>query len=197
MHSALMGVRKEVEEHMELLETEHVEHKTDLHYHRKMVRFWKCSSVTLHPSKTYSLSDTEEDLNEVYFQWARLQNLPGWWVKKVWHSHDGWLLVAKKEEFNLLIPDTPPPLNQGELLGETLSSESSMEQQRQTLGANMAHQALQHFLHLSDDANCPRDRSRSPRGNQVLPYFQTASSMPIAAGSSLPKAADHTLPPIL
>ena len=106
MHSALGGVRKEVDQHMELLETEHVEHKTDPQYQRKMVRFWKCSSVTLHPSKNYTTSDAEQDLNHVYYQWARMQNLPGWWVKKIWHSQDGWLLVAKKEEFNLLVQRT-------------------------------------------------------------------------------------------
>ena len=83
MHSALGGIRKEVDQHMDLLETEHVEHKTDPQYQRKMVRFWKCSSVTPHPSKTYNLGDSELDLN-----WARMQNLPGWWVKKIWHSHE-------------------------------------------------------------------------------------------------------------
>ena len=173
MHSALGGVRKEVDQHMDLLETEHVEHKTDPYYQRKMVRFWKCSSVTLHPSKTYTLGDTELDSNQVYFQWARMQNLPGWWVKKIWHSHDGWLLVATKEEFNLLIPEVHSPIDQRNLVEETLSSESSMEQQRQNMGANLARQALQHFLHLPEDAILVRDRSRSPRGNQDMPYVET------------------------
>ena len=93
-----------------------------------------------------------------------MQNLPGWWVKKIWHSYNGWLLVAKKEEFNLLIPDIPVPIDQRSLVEETLSSESSMEQQRQNMGANMARQALQRFLHLPDGTLPARERSRSPRG---------------------------------
>ena len=166
MHSALGGIRKEVDQHMDFLETEHVEHKTDHQHQRKMVRFWKCSTVTLHPSKTYTVADQEQDFDQVYYQWTRLQNLPGWWVKKIWHSYDGWLLVAKKEEFNLLIPDIPAPIDQRNLVEETLSSESSMEQQRQNMGANMARQALQHFLHLPDGILPTRERSRSPRGGR-------------------------------
>ena len=197
MHSALGGVRKEVDQHMDLLETEHVEHKTDPHYQRKMVRFWKCSSVTLHPSKTYNLGDTELDSNQVYFQWARMQNLPGWRVKKIWHSHEGWLLVATKEEFNLLIPDVHPPIDQRNLVEETLSSESSMEQQRQNMGANLARQALQHFLHLPEDAIPARDRSRSPRGNQDMPYMNAAPVDRVEAGLLPHNDEEVTMPPAL
>ena len=197
MHSALGGVRKEVDQHMDLLETEHVEHKTDPHYQRKMVRFWKCSSVTLHPSKTYNLGDTELDSNQVYFQWARVQNLPGWWVKKIWHSHEGWLLVATKEEFNLLIPDVHPPIDQRNLVEETLSSESSMEQQRQNMGANLARQALQHFLHLPEDAILTRDRSRSPRGNEDMPYMNAAPVDRGEAGLLPHNNEEVTMPPAL
>ena len=182
---------------MDLLETEHVEHKTDPHYQRKMVRFWKCSSVTLHPSKTYNLGDSELDLNQVYFQWARMQNLPGWWVKKIWHSHEGWLLVATKEEFNLLIPDVPSSVDQRNLVEETLSSESSMEQQRQNMGANLARQALQHFLHLPEDAILSRDRSRSPRGNEDMPYMQAAPVYRGEAGLPPPNNEEVTMPPAL
>ena len=45
VQSALGGIRKEVYQHMDFLETEHVEHKTDHAHQRKMVRFWKCSNV--------------------------------------------------------------------------------------------------------------------------------------------------------
>ena len=197
MHSALGGIRKEVDQHMDLLETEHVEHKTDPQYQRKMVRFWKCSSVTLHPSKTYNLGDSELDLNQVYFQWARMQNLPGWWVKKIWHSHEGWLLVATKEEFNLLIPDVHPSVDQRNLMEETLSSESSMEQQRQNMRANLARQALQHFLHPPEDDNSTRDRSRSPRGNEDMPYLPAASVHRDEAGLLLPNNDEVTMPPAL
>ena len=197
MHSAFGGVRKEVDQHMELLETEHVEHKTDPQYQRKMVRFWKCSSVTLHPSKNYTTDDAEQDLNHVYYQWARMQNLPGWWVKKIWHSKDGWLLVAKKEEFNLLVHDAPLPIDQRNLVEETLSSESSMENQRQNMGADMARQALQHFLHLPDDAIHARERSRSPRGQQDLPYVNVAPIDIEAAGLLHPNDEEVTLPPAL
>ena len=197
MHSALGGVRKEVDQHMDLLETEHVEHKTDPHYQRKMVRFWKCSSVTLHPSKTYNLGDSELDSNQVYFQWARMQNLPGWWVKKIWHSHEGWLLVATKEEFNLLIPDVHSSVDQRNLVEETLSSESSMEQQRQNMGANLARQALQHFLHLPEDASLTRDRSRSPRGNEDMPYMPAAPGYRGEAGLLPPNNDEVTMPPAL
>ena len=197
MHSALGGIRKEVDQHMDLLETEHVEHKTDPQYQRKMVRFWKCSSVALHPSKTYNLGDSELDLNQVYFQWARMQNLPGWWVKKIWHSHEGWLLVATKEEFNLLIPDVHPSVDQRNLMEETLSSESSMEQQRQNMGANLARQALQHFLHLPKDDNSTRDRSRSPRGNEDMPYLPAASVHRDEAGLLLPNNDEVTMPPAM
>ena len=197
MHSALGGIRKEVDQHMDLLETEHVEHKTDPQYQRKMVRFWKCSSVTLHPSKTYNLGDSELDLNQVYFQWARMQNLPGWWVKKIWHSHEGWLLVATKEEFNLLIPDVHSSVDQRNLMEETLSSESSMEQQRQNMGANLARQALQHFLHLPEDASLTRDRSRSPRGNEDVPYMPAASVHRGEAGLPPPNNDEVTMPPAL
>ena len=197
MHSAFGGVRKEVDQHMDLLETEHVEHKTDPQYQRKMVRFWKCSSVTLHPSKTYTTADAEQDLNHVYYQWARMQNLPGWWVKKIWHSQDGWLLVAKKEEFNLLVHDAPFPIDQRNLVEETLSSESSMENQRQNMGANLARQALQHFLHLPEDVIHTRERSRSPRGNQDLPYLNVAPIDIGAAGLLHPNDEEVTMPPAL
>ncbi len=40
-----------------------------------------------------------------------------------------------------------------------------MEYQRENSGANMARQALQHFLHLPEGALPNRDRSRSPRGD--------------------------------
>ena len=70
---------------------------------------------------------------------------PGWWVKKIWHSYDGWLLVAKKEEFSLLIVDPPRQLDQRILVEETISSEGSMESQRQTMVANMSKRALQPF----------------------------------------------------
>ena len=197
MHSAFGGVRKEVDQHMELLAAEHVERKTDPQYQRKMVRFWKCSSVTLHPSKNYTTSDAEQDLNHVYYQWARMQNLPGWWVKKIWHSQDGWLLVAKKEEFNLLVHDVPLPIDQRNLVEETLSSESSIETQRQNMGANMARQALQHFLHLPDDAIHARERSRSPRGYQDIPYLNVAPIDIGAAGLLHPNDEEVTLPPAL
>ena len=164
MQSALGGIRKEVDQHMDFLETEHVEQKTDHQYQRKMVRFRKCSTVTLHSSKTYTAGDTEQDIDQTYYQWTRMQNLPRWWDKKVWHSYDGWLLVAKKEEFNLLIPDVPVPVDQRSLVEETLSSESSMEHQRQNMGATMARQALQNFLHLPEGTLSDRERSRSPRG---------------------------------
>ena len=153
MQSALGGIRKEVDQRMDFLEAEHVEQKTDHQYQRKMVRFWKCSTVTLHSSKTYTAGDAEQDIDQTYYQWTRMQNLPGWWVKKVWHSYDGWLLVAKKEEFNLLIPDDPVPLDQRSLVEETLSTESSMEHQRQNMGADMARQALQNFLRLPEGSS--------------------------------------------
>ena len=104
VQSALGGIRKEVDEHMDFLETEHVEHKVDHAHQRKMVRFWKCSKVSLHSSKTYTPGDTEQEIDQTYYQWTKMKNLPGWWVKKVWHSYDGWLLVAKKEEYTLPHP---------------------------------------------------------------------------------------------
>ena len=42
IQSAMSGIRKEVELHMDFMGTEHVEHKTDHQLQRKMVRFWKC-----------------------------------------------------------------------------------------------------------------------------------------------------------
>ena len=182
---------------MDFLETEHVEHKTDLQYQRKMVRFWKCSSVTLHSSKTYTTADEEQDLDQVYYQWTRMQNLPGWWVKKIWHSHDGWLLVAKKEEFNLLVHDVPAPIDQRNLVEETLSSESSIEHQRQNMGANLARQALQHFLHRPEDTIPARERSRSPRGNQEVAYVNVAPIDIGAAGILPPEEEEVTMPPAL
>ena len=110
-----------------------------------------------------AFQDLHSRRHQTYYQWTRMRNLPGWWVKKVWRSYDGWLLVAKKEEFNLLIPDNPAPLDQRNLVEETLSSESSMEDQRQNMGADMARQALQNFLHLPDGSLPTRERSRSPR----------------------------------
>ncbi len=163
IQSALGGIRKEVDQRMDFLETEHVEHKTDHVQQRKMVRFWKCSKVTLHSSKVYTPGDTELNVDQTYYQWTQMQNLPGWWVKKVWHSFDGWLLVAKKEEYTLL-NDIVAPVDQRNLVEETLSSEGSLDNQRQNLGATMARQALQHFLHLPDGALPARERSRSPRG---------------------------------
>ena len=197
MHSALGGIRKEVDQHMDFLETEHVEHKTDLQYQRKMVRFWKCSSVTLHSSKTYTIADEEQDFDQVYYQWTRMQNLPGWWVKKIWHSYDGWLLVAKKEELNLLIHDVPAAMDQRNLVEETLSSESSIEHQRQNMGANMARQALQHFLHLPDDTIPARERSRSPRGIQEAADLNVAPIGLCAAGILHPAEEEVTMPQAL
>ena len=196
MQSALGGIRKEVDQHMDFLETEHVEHKTDHQYQRKMVRFWKCSTVTLHSSKTYTAADEEQDFDQIYYQWTRMQNLPGWWVKKVWHSYDGWLLVAKKEEFNLLIPDIPVPVDQRNLVEETLSSERRMQHQRQNMGANMARQALQHFLHLPDGPLSNRERSRSPRGAVGAADL---AAVPIGRAAEVPNAADEevTMPQAL
>ena len=164
VQSALGGIRKEVDQRMDFLETEHIEHKTDHAHQRKMVRFWKCSKVSLHSSKTYTPGDTEQEVDQTYYQWTKMQNLPGWWVKKVWHSFDGWLLVAKKEEYTLLIPDKLIPVDQRNLVEETLGSEGSLDNQRQSLGSTMARQALQHFLHLPENALHTRERSRSPRG---------------------------------
>ena len=127
IQSALVGVRKEVDQHMEYLETEHVERKTHPQYQRKMVRFWKCTDISLHASKAYTTADTEQNFDQVYYQWTKMQNLPGWWVKKIWHSQEGWLLVAKKEEFALLIHEEPRHVDQRNLVEETISSEGSME----------------------------------------------------------------------
>ena len=167
IQSALGGIRKEVDQHIDFLETEHVEHKTDHLHQRKMVRFWKCSKVTLHSSKVYAPGDAELDADQTYYQWTKMQNLPGWWVKKIWHSYDGWLLVAKKEEYTLLINDIIAPVDQRNLVEETLSSEGSIDNQRQNLGATMARQASQHFPHLPEGALPARERSRSPRGEVV------------------------------
>ena len=179
IQSALGGIRKEIDTHMDFLETEHVEHKTDHLHQRKMVRFWKCSKVTLHSSKLYSPGDAEQEVDQTYYQWTKMQNLPGWWVKKIWHSYyDGWLLVAKKEEFSILINDRIAPIDQRNLVEETLSSEGSMEYQRQNLGANLARQALQHFLHLPEGALPARERSRSPRGEMVAAAAAEAARIP-------------------
>ena len=184
IQSALGGIRKEVDQHMDLLETEHVEHKTDHLHQRKMVRFWKCSKVTLHSSKVYTPGDAEQDVDQIYYQWTKMQNLPGWWVKKIWLSYDGWPLVAKKEEFTLLIHDRTAPVDQRNLVEETLSSEGSIESQRQNLGATMARQALQHFLHLPEGALPARERSRSPRGEVAAAVTITGLRESTAATSS-------------
>ena len=110
IQSAMNGIRKEVDLHMDFMGTEHVEHKTDHQLQRKMVRFWKCSSVTLHESQVFYVGDTEPESDHVYYQWNKMKNLPGRWIKKIWHSYDGWLLVAKKEEFSLLVFE-PPRIN--------------------------------------------------------------------------------------
>ena len=105
--------------------------------------------------------------------------------------------MATKEEFNLLIPDVHPSVDQRNLMEETLSSESSMEQQRQNMGANLARQALQHFLHLPKDDKSTRDRSRSPRGNEDMPYLPAASVHRDEAGLLLPNNDEVTMPPAL
>eukprot|EP00434_Breviolum_minutum_P032514 symbB.v1.2.028753.t1/scaffold3072.1/size64214/4 len=164
----LLKVMTEVDLHMDFMGTEHVEHKTDHQIQGKMVRFWKCSAVTLHENQTacntdeeplasgapggasgtisasasgacntsealasgapggasgtisasasgacntFYVGDTPES-GHVYYQWNKMKNLLGWWVKKIWHSYDGWLLVAKKEEFSLLVFDPPRQLDQ-------------------------------------------------------------------------------------
>ena len=118
-----------------------------------------------------------------------MQNLPGWWVKKVWHSYDGWLLVAKKEEYTLLINDIVGPVDQRNLVEETLSSEGSLDNQRQNLGATMARQALQHFLHLPDGALPARERSRSPRG-EAAAAVNLAGPREAPAAAAIGEAAD-------
>ena len=55
---------------------------------------------------------------------------------KIWQSYDGWVLVAKKGEFNLLVFDPPRQLDQRHLVEETISSEGSIESQRQNMAAN-------------------------------------------------------------
>ena len=117
-------------------------------------------------SKTYIPGDNEQDLDQTYYQSTQVQNLPGWWVQKIWHSYDGWLLVAKKDEFNLLVFDPPRQLDQRNLVEETISSEGSMECQRQSMAANISKRAHQTFLHLPEDALSSRTRSRSPRGER-------------------------------
>lgn len=141
----------------------HVEHKMDHQFDRKMVRFWKCSAVTLHESKAYAMGDHEQDPDQTYHQWTKMQNLPGWWIKKVWHSYDGWLLVAKKDEFSLLVTEAPRQVDQRNLVEETIGSENRNESQRQNQAATMSKNALQQCLHLADDALL-RARPRSPRG---------------------------------
>ena len=54
--------------------------------------------------------------------------------------------------------------DQRNLVEETMSSEGSMESQRQNMGANLARQALQLYLNLPGNSISQRDRSRSPRG---------------------------------
>ena len=166
IQSAVGGIRKEVEQHMDYVRTEHVEHKTDHQIQRKMVRFWKCSSVALQATKAFFPEDADHDSDQIYYQWNKMNNLPGWWVKKVWTSEDGWLLVAKKEEFSLLIIDPPPQLDQRNLVGETISTESSIDSQSQSMAATMSKRALQSFLRLPEDALSSRPRSRSPRGDR-------------------------------
>ena len=78
IQSAMSGIRKEVEMHMDFMGTEHVEHKTDHHLQRKMVRFWQCSAVTLHENQTFYVGDTEPESDHVYYQWNKMKNLPGW-----------------------------------------------------------------------------------------------------------------------
>ena len=180
IQSALGGIRKEVDLHMDLLETEHVEHKTDHLHQRKMVRFWKCTKVTLHSSKVYTPGDAEQDFDQIYYQWTKMKNLPGWWVKNIWISYDGWLLVAKKEEFTLLIHDRTVPVDQRNLVEETLSSEGSIESQRQNLGATMARQALQQ----PEGALPARERSRSPRGQVAAAAALTEPRESIVAAPS-------------
>ena len=176
IQSAMGGIRKEVDLHMDFMGTEHVEHKTDHQLQRKMVRFWKCSAVTLHEYQTFYVGDTEPESDHVNYQWNQMMNLPGWWVKKIWHSYDGWLLVAKKEEFSLLVFDPPRQLDQRTLVEETISSEGSMESQRQTMAANMSKRAFQTFLHLPEDSLSLRPRSRSPRGDRS--HMGVASHQP-------------------
>ena len=84
-------------QHMDFMGTEHVEHKTDHHLQRKMVRFWKCSAVTLHENQTFYVGDTEPDSDHVYYQWNKMKNLPGWYIKKIWHSYDGWLWWPRRK----------------------------------------------------------------------------------------------------
>ena len=200
IQSAMSGIRKEVDLHADFMGTEHVEHKTDHQLQRKMVRFWKCSAVTLHENQTFYVGDTEPESDHVYYQWNKMKNLPGWWVKKIWHSYDGWLLVAKKEEFSLLVFDPPRQLDQRVLVEETISSEGSMESQRQTLVANMSKRALQTFLHLPEDALSSRPRSRSPRGDRSNMAAEIPNPIPshpvqaAAPANSADQDGDNTMP---
>ena len=120
---------------------------------------------TVLPCWTWQCWWSKNPSNRLY-HWTQMMNLPGWWVQKVWLSHDGWLLVAKKEEFNLLVFDPPRQLDQRNLVVETISSKGSMESQRQNMAATMSKRALQTFLRLPEDALSPRPRSRSPRGDR-------------------------------
>ena len=76
--------------------------------------------------------------------------------------------MARKEEFSLLVFEPPRQLDQRNLVEETISSEGSMESQRQTMAATMSKRALQTFLHLPDDSLSLRPRSRSRGVGAVL-----------------------------
>ena len=124
------------------------------------------------PGGVYMGGETNTALQQIQHQHPQqtammvldpMQNLPGWWIKKVWHSYDGWLLVAKKDEFSLLVTEAPRQVDQRNLVEETIGSENRNESQRQNQAATMSKNALQQCLHLADDALL-RARPRSPRG---------------------------------
>lgn len=163
VQAAFGGLRKELEKHTGFLHTEHVQYKTDHALGRKMVRFWTCISVTAHPHRVWDETENH-DADQIYYDWSKLYCLPPWEIKKVWVSNDGWLLVARPEENQLLAPTHPAiQLDQNSLLVETIQSESSHEEERSGLASSMAQQVIDHLVPRA----MARERSRSPRARDA------------------------------
>ena len=103
IQSAMSGIRKEVDLHMDFMGTEHVEHKMDHQLQRKMVRFLKCSAVTLHESQTFYVGDTEPESDHVNCLWSRkygILTMGGYsWLRKKNSAY--WFLILLANWINV------------------------------------------------------------------------------------------------
>ena len=80
IQSAMGGIRKEVDMHMDFMGTETCgTQKLIINYSARWFDFGNASAVTLHENQTFYVGDTEPESDHVYYQWNKMKK-PSWLV---------------------------------------------------------------------------------------------------------------------